>query len=174
METIRRGGLKMVVNRDRDAGFENETNDCFVHALRHVLGVPYRDAHAFTASQFGRKPRGGTHEPQDVLRAMANDKKTALGYRVFDTDIQPTGTRLVVRRSRRFNMVWSRRVYTFPTLGSRMARFAKGRFLVYSHNHAWAVIDGVVIDNGPLKSNRTSVVGAWEFVPSSQCETEGR
>src|SRR5882724_970837 len=58
-----KAGIKYAITPSslgRDLGYETEKNDCFVQAMRHVTGVPYRDAHGFVSAQFNRRHRKGT------------------------------------------------------------------------------------------------------------------
>ena len=56
-DILLKSGVRVTMDRTRDEGFETETNDCFVHAIKAATGVPYRDAHAFVAARFNRAPR---------------------------------------------------------------------------------------------------------------------
>jgi hypothetical protein len=167
MTTISKGGIKYNVSRERDAGFENESRDCFVHALRHATGVPYRDAHAFVADHFKRKLRKGTFKVRSSMLAYAEAKTLFFGYRVFDRTPVP---RVSICRSRRTFAYVQTAVY--PTLADTLYKLRHGRFLICSNYHAWTVIDGVVFDNGAT-GNRTRVTECYEFVASSECEAKG-
>ncbi len=148
----------------RDPGYESENRDCFVQAIQCVTGVPYRDAHAFTALHFARKTGKGTCFVDLHMKAIAEKQETIFGYRVF---VKPIPTRRTVRRSRRtFDYV---QATVYPTVADSLYLMRSGRYLVCSGSHAWAVIDGVIYDNG-VTGNRTRVTEVYEFKASSQCE----
>ena len=50
-----------------------------------------------------------------------------------------------------------------PTLAQFVAQHKSGRWVVCSHNHAFAVINGVVHDAGPIGA-RTRVRNAWRVI----------
>ena len=165
---ISKGGIKYSIEDDsvvRGEGFEHESLDCFVRAVKHATGVPYRDAHAHVAQHFNRIDRKGTHNPQNQLSLVAVVKGTIFGYRVFDKS--PSAT---LSNPRNFR---SRPRFIYPTLASQIAKFKSGRFLLCSRHHAWAIIDGVVHDSRGTTSSRTQVVIVYELKASSQCEKEG-
>lgn len=161
-----KGGIKMAIGTERDPGFEHETRDCFVLALKHVTGVPYRDAHFAAASRFNRPARKGT-TVDGYMRQIIDNKTTLFGYRVLLTQV-PTGT---TRRMSRWGNLDLKTVY--PTLAQMVRRMRTGRYLVCSGSHAWAVIDGVVYDNG-VTGPRTQVQEVYEFVASSKFEVQER
>lgn len=165
---ISKDGIKYnVIRGGRDIGFEDETNDCFVRAVQAATGVPYRDAHAYVERVYGRKARRGTHGVRQGMLGAAVKAETIFGYRVFDKKLP---TRQTLRRSRK---TWSLnyvQATVYPTLSQMIMSMRQGRFVVCSSNHAWAVIDGVVHDNGITRSGRR-VTEVYEFIPSSKCES---
>ncbi len=165
METIK-GGIKFNITRSsekRDPGFETERNDCVVRALQEVTGVPYRDAHAYVSREFKRKQRRGVNVDK-TLRRVEQEKATVFGYRVFVRQVEPKG--LAYRRN-----VWGNvnQKAIYPTVADTLYKIRQGRWLLCSSRHAWAVIDGVIHDNG-VTSDRTRVREIYQFIPSSQCE----
>lgn len=162
MQARTKGSIKMQVGTVRDAGFETETKDCFVQALMHATGVPYRDAHAAAAEKFNRPTRKGTMVDGHMRHIVAN-KTTLFGYRVFVTSV-PVGT---TRRMSRWGNLDLKPVY--PTLEQMVRRMRTGRYIVCSGSHAWAVIDGVVYDNG-VTGPRTQVQQVYELIASSVIE----
>lgn len=161
---ISKDGIKYNVIKSRGIGYENETRDCFVRAVQAVTGVPYSDAHTYVSRVYGRKERKGTYKVQETTIEIAAKCETIFGYRVFEKKIP---TRRTIRRSRRFFQYVQAVVY--PTLSQMIFSMREGRFIVCSSNHAWAVIDGVVHDNG-LTRKGTRVTEVYEFIPSSKCE----
>lgn len=166
--TTLKGNIKYSIdnlNDVRGAEFTGEHNDCFVRALKHAAGVPYSDAHAYVAKKFNRVSASGTRNPQKELYSIEQGKGTIFGYRAFNRSPQPSGytTRRTAWR------VTHRPKY--PTFTQAIKAMRKGRFIVCSHSHAWAVVDGIVHD--ATTNNRAQVVIIYELKPSSQCESEG-
>lgn len=153
-------GIKSVYLGTRDEGFEHESNDCFVKALQAVTGVPYRDAHEFCRTQMGRKDRKGTSCMAPMMQ-IERERETVYGFRVFR---HATGVEHPARYS------WMRQTaIRYDTLTQFVRTHKTGKFLVWSNRHAWAVIDGVVYDNGAAGA-RTQVTTVYEFIESSKCE----
>jgi hypothetical protein len=50
--------------------------------------------------------------------------------------------------------------YEAPTLAQFVAKHKSGRWVICNSRHAWAMINGVVHDAGPIGA-RTRVIGAW-------------
>ena len=165
-----RSGIKAVAMREREPGFEHETNDCFVKAIQAVAGVPYRDAHAYVAKRFGRKPKGATHNVNSTTREIARTGETVFGYRAFCQPVTAVGTASRVS----VNSYGQLMRYVRPRYAT-LAQFTRthrtGRWLLWSNNHAFAMIDGVVYDNGAAGA-RTQVTGVYEFKASSEVETQ--
>lgn len=153
----------------RDPGFEHETNDCAVQAIAAVTGVPYRDAHAWCKRVLGREDRQGTFI--DRMLTPVKQAQYVYGFRVFVRNSQSKGLR-------KFTSVDSygyREIHHRPSYQT-VAQFAeahpRGRFLCSSRNHTYAVIDGVVVDNGAA-GPRTQVHGFYyEFIESSKVEAQ--
>ena len=139
----------------RDAGFENETNDCTVKALMVAAGVPYRDAHTFMAAQ-GRQARKGTYMSVQLL-TWAREKKVIFGYRVTQVD--------AYRRADYRTGGWIK-----PTLAATMSKLNSGRFIVIKSRHAIGVVDGVIHDHPSIAGTRARVIAAYKFEASSIVE----
>jgi hypothetical protein len=159
-------GSNAVRMTTRDAGFEGEKNDCFVKAIQAVTRVPYRDAHAWVAREFKRTNRRPTHGVVDVMQRIEDTKTTVYGFRAFR---KPASTGIAVRRT----MFGYRQVATYRTLASFAASHRTGRWLLWSNNHAFGMVDGVIYDNG-LAGPRTQVTGVYEFIESSKIEALDR
>ncbi len=163
---ISKAGIKYAVTPSslaRDPGYETETRDCFVQAVMYATGVPYRDAHTFVSLQFARKHRKGTCHVKARMLEIVREQSTIFGYRVFNRAPVP---RFTLRRTRvPFERV---KVAVWPTVAESLYTMRTGRFVVCSTSHAWAIIDGVIHDNG-VTGNRTRVTEVYEFIPSSKC-----
>jgi hypothetical protein len=165
-EITRKGGIRMAITSSslmRDAGFAHETNDCFVQALQVVLGVPYRDAHGLVKTVWKRNDAKGTYGVAAGMHRVATAQTTLFGYRVFTHSVNTKG--VTYRRS-----MWGTKARAlYPTLTDSMHRFRTGRWVICSRSHAFAIIDGVVYDNG-VTGPRTRVSEVYEIVASSQVE----
>lgn len=113
----------------------NEHNDCGVRAAALVCNVPYETAHV-ALRVAGRQPRQGSFVPQ-ITKAVKS-----LGCTVHKSQNpkQPNGSR-----------------YTAKTLPKA---YPRGRFLVYTRDHVFAMIDGTVLDWA--KGRRLHVVSIQE------------
>jgi hypothetical protein len=151
----------------RDIGFETETNDCMVRSIQAVTGVPYRDAHAFVAKRFNRKPRKGTRNVDIVMRDIAKNHETIYGFRVLAAGDAIVGTKLKRSTYRGVQIV-----PRFVTLAEFVRRHRTGRYLCWSHYHAFAIVDGVVFDTGAA-GPRTNVAGFHEMLEDSKCQARG-
>ena len=159
-----RAGIKSVHMTSRDIGYETETNDCAVKALQAVTGVPYRDAHSFAEKTFGRKFRRGTQRWELELNRIAQNKTYIYGFRVFAYDARVGKT-----WGRRHGQLIEKTAY--QTLSQFLVRHPHGRFLLASNSHAFAVIDGVVYDNGAA-GGKTKITSIFELKESSKVERE--
>jgi len=142
----------------RDPGFEYETKDCFVKAIQAVTGVPYRDAHAYVAKRFNRRFGKGTHNVESHMRTIAANCELIYGFRALYRKPDATIDR------------WGAR-YVYGTVTQFARMNPRGRFLLCSSNHAFAVIDGRVHDNGGAGA-RTRVRMVYQFLESSKCEAQ--
>jgi len=168
---VLKSGVRVTIDRTRDEGFEHETNDCFVRAVHQATGVPYRDAHAFVRARFDRVSGRGTIAVAQHMARMAQSKCTIYGYRVFVRPVMAIGqSRRIVRRRDGSRVCYVRPHYA--TLASSMHKFREGRFILCSNSHGWAIVDGVVLDNGAV-SGRAQVTEIYELIPSSKCEEQG-
>lgn len=104
-----------------------ETRDCTVVSFCEVWGAPYAAAHRHMKNQFGRKNRRGA-ETELCRDAIARCPKTRMAKREWD------------KKDR-------------PTLKKFCEMHKEGRYWVFVHGHALAVIDGVVHDHthGPRR-----------------------
>lgn len=148
-------GIKSVNLGTRDEGFENEANDCVVKALQAITGVPYREAHAFCAKRFARRNRCGT-----PVHAYLNESLVVFGYRFISKEAKPISqsySSFIGPRAR------------YQTLADFVRSHRTGRWFACSNYHAFAVIDGVVYDNGAAGA-RTQVTFIYEAITDSDYE----
>jgi hypothetical protein len=167
---LSRSGVKAVAMKTRDEGFEYETNDCFVKAVQAVTGVPYRDAHTYVAKRFGRKPKKATMSVNLIMRDIATTGECIFGFRAFVQPASQVGTTSRVS----VNSYGQRTRYTrarYATLAEFVRTHRTGRWLLWSNNHAFAMVDGVVYDNGAAGA-RTQVTGVNRIIASSEVEAQ--
>jgi hypothetical protein len=133
-----------IVKLERPKAFAGiEQNDCGVHALAAVLCIPYEDAllHLLVA---GRKQRHGTY------RHEIESAAESLGYKFGD---------IKWLRHQTKPMQWVR-----PTVTHVLDNVpARGHFLMGTRNHWFAIVDGVIYDNGALKP-RTRVLSSQQLI----------
>lgn len=113
-----------------------ESGDCTVKALALAAKIPYIEAHT-ALSLRGRKYRRGCSTAVQVVQAASD-----LGYKMeyIPNLIQPNGSR-----------------YTPKTIGRVLA---KGRYIVRSQGHAFAVVNGNVLDWTNGRKHR--ILEAWK------------
>lgn len=153
-----------------------ETNDCAVIALREVTGQSYADCHAFWELH-GRQRRGGTYVNRTFSRS-GSQEFPELGFRTTaamhwnDQQAAQNNAELAAM-STRFCGVSTDRAPTshdkYKGETMTLARFLKkhpvGRWFVCSSSHAFAVVDGVVVDNHWKAHLRRRIREAWLITP---------
>lgn len=115
----------------------NETNDCGVRATALTCGVPYERAYEALAKA-GRRFRAGVVIPQ-VSKAVKSLGCT-LGRR--ERPVQASGS-----------------LYTAKTISKA---YPRGRFLVYTRNHVFALVNGKVLDWA--RGTRARVLSVQEVI----------
>lgn len=123
----------------------SERGDCAVRALMHVGNMPYGAAWSELTRVTGtRKPRGGT----DIYKYLRLKNHSVANYNV------------VARYSIFGNGLVSRGITVARLM--RMPQYKKGRFLVVTRGHGFAIVDGVAYNPSGA---RARVMTVWEFVP---------
>lgn len=123
---------------DRPERYRRERNDCTVCALSNALMIPYEKAHAFLQLQ-GRSYGHGFR-----IRTALYGRAELLGHRIT----QVVGGFL------------ARQIAARMRLSTFVQRFPEGNYIVRVSRHAFAVIDGVVVDR-EWQSERRIVTDAW-------------
>lgn len=149
----------------RELTHPEETNDCTVVALANAAGISYQDAHTF-ARQAGRKPRHGMKP--DAVKSM---------LRSLDISGVATTRQMIVPQPTRFVLQGYARRYSSRRQGVSVTSFIRtlpkrGRFYLACTSHAFAYIDGVVIDNLQRPRSRATMYLAYEIIPSVKAEAE--
>jgi hypothetical protein len=113
----------------QSSGFFAEKKDCTVRSFAVAADIPYADAHLL-AKRSGRKDGKGWWSER-ILAVAAKDGLLAYS----ETPCMIPGPRYTVR---------------YPTVAQVISRRPTGRYIITTHNHAFAVIDGVIHDTGLL------------------------
>jgi hypothetical protein len=153
-ERVSRDGVAFAVANIRDIGFEHESKDCTVRAIKNATGVPYRDAHAFLQAR-GRKDCEGMYF-SEVMTELVTTKAIVFGYRITKVEEGTTLDRTYAR-------------LRYPTLASSLRKCREGRYIIIKRGHTFAVIDGVVYDSGTV-GTRSQVRSIFKLEPSSVVE----
>lgn len=148
-----------VLATKRDGFTGSESNDCTVWTLAAILCIPYADAHALL-KRAGRREGAGAYSSQVQLAA------SFAGYELREHS-KPRVQ--VTRREKRAWWNANDELATWteeakPT-AMRVLDFvpARGHFYVSTGHHAFAVIDGVIYDNGGLRP-RCRISRVYELV----------
>ena len=119
-----------------DSNSMGERNDCAVIATANVLDIPYREAHALLAKH-GRRRRCGTklRITVAVLKERAVTYKENEGLYAMSNTYLP-GTFVINHRAPQ------------PTVAQFLRRLPKtGRFFLTCTTHAFAYVNGQLLDN---------------------------
>jgi hypothetical protein len=121
---------------------KSETNDCFVKALASAADVDYDTAHSYSKEKFGRQDKKGTMNYQ-IIKTMAELQQNGMeiGSKKFTVEVLPTP--LLTNRYKVHGKVYDRK----KTVKSFIKSLPQGSFIVCVSNHAFAVKDGILIDN---------------------------
>lgn len=158
---VKRGGVSYKKTTYVGEKKKGENKDCAVRALMTVTGISYQEAHSLLAKHCGRKDKKGTNTNR--LIALLDNIRVikTLGF---------TATR-VHSSHREVNPLGRRRQMGTVTLRSFIQANPKGTFFVLKRSHAFAVVDGVVIDTWE-PGGRCKVTYAWKLEPLAQAQPE--
>jgi len=135
--------MKSICSADHIIGYnesvtaKGEKNDCVVRAVASTFRLKYDTAHKFVQDEFSRQPRKGTFATAFKLQKRTN----ILGTKY---NVLPKSS-ISYEGSSRHQMNGGKIVPM--TLSIFLKQFPKGRFLIIVKQHAFSVIDGVVIGN---------------------------
>ena len=158
-----------MLSQQNDAGrtlsHPNETNDCTVVALANAAGISYAKAHEL-AAWVGRRNRCGMKKDA-IKRMLRNLDINGLGTikEVFVEAPLHVSRRLggfsFRTRTRRVGISVASFLYTLPK---------KGRFYLGCTTHAFAYVNGTVVDNLPRPKSRAIMLFAYEIIPTVKVE----
>lgn len=152
-------------NAGRETTHPNETNDCTVVALAHVLGVPYAEAHKIMADA-GRRFRRGmkNYEIKDVLIGL---KQTGRIHDFIEKNFpkgMPELTGQLLQTYRFYGRYPQGTRRTGTTVAQALRGLPKtGRFYLTCSHHAFAVVDGKLLDNLQKSKMRALMSTCWEI-----------
>lgn len=155
-----------------------ETNDCAVIALREATGFSYRDCHAFWELHGARKNRQGTYVNR-VFNRTGSREFPELGFRATsathwsdqhaaqnNAELAAVATRFCGVSAEKAPVSHCRAKERL-TLARFLKKFPVGRWFLCTSSHAFAVVDGVVVDHGSKAKVRCSLTDAWLITPLS-------
>jgi len=117
---------------------KGETNDCVVKTLATVMGWTYEESHTFCKEELGRKNRQGVHGTARKLKE-AKDSLPKTIERIYHPHPE-TGVKGIyyVQPNKNITKMSIRRfIQKHPT----------GTFIILVRQHAFALVDGVIIGN---------------------------
>jgi hypothetical protein len=134
-----------------------ETNDCAVRALMTVTGATYQQAHSLLRTRCGRRHGKGTPYQPLVDLLDGGDVLGARFERVHEAK------RVIKRSGWRSRWAWEGR----QSLRAFCRANPKGTFYVLKYAHAFAVVDGVLVDTWHVPGGCLAT-GAWKVtVPAT-------
>jgi hypothetical protein len=130
-----------------------EHNDCAVVATANVLGIPYAEAHALL-HRYGRRNRCGTR--LRITRAALESRAKVI-ERVISTPMSKSYFGFAPRRA------------AYPTVAQFLRKLPKtGRYFLCSTTHAFAYVDGKLLDNIDGGKMRARMNRCFEVIPVDQ------
>ena len=150
-------GYDAITKKDTKAKGEN--NDCAVRALMNAFDISYNEAHKIAERDFGREKGKGTRGAYATLMRMVdgdietpNKKKIKYigshpkvhGRKTLRNPLYP----IVEKKINDEGKEVKESTFAGYTIGKFIQQKQKGTFLVLVANHALAVRDGIMIDNG--------------------------
>jgi hypothetical protein len=122
-----------------------EYRDCTIRALALSAGIDYSTAHRI-GSDAGRRRRCGIF-PDKLLKQA--EQKNINFFKIIDSHGDGV------------------RTFQPTTIGEFLKRHSKGSFYCHRFGHAFAVVDGVILDN-VRNTPRQIIKEAWEFISNAE------
>lgn len=126
--------------------FSHEKSDCAVRAMMTVTGSSYAEAHALLADRCGRKDGKGTTTSLLIKLLNSGEILGSTFERVLWADYAWTGK------------TWTRKGRKALKTVAKM--FAKGSFYCLMRGHAFAIVDGALVDTWKVPAG-SKVFGVW-------------
>ena len=132
---------------------KKENNDCVVRAFANAFEINYNMAHVFVEKKFNRKKGKGTKAFNSILKKLSKNAiefKPAGQLDLFNQDGQSfniehlgdqpkLGGNLVNRKYKHKKVAYTVKAFA--------QKFNKGTYIILVNKHAFALKDGVIIDN---------------------------
>ncbi len=136
-----------------------ETNDCVVRAVAAALGVKYDTAHNWVKEIFNREDKKGvmTKELVENMSKLAEQGTITLDGNQYTFSVMPK--KAITNTYKLYGELIDRQ----KTVKSFLESYPKGSYIVTVAKHAFAVVDGVMIDNVGTEFKPTrKVTGAYK------------
>tara|TARA_R110000744_G_scaffold351828_1_gene457685 strand:+ start:251 stop:760 length:510 start_codon:yes stop_codon:yes gene_type:complete len=138
---------------------KKEKNDCVVRALANAFEVNYNMAHVFVSKRFDRKKEKGTKLFNSTLKDLSKSPITFKPSGQLDL-FNPDGKTFEIEHigdmpklgGKLINRTYKHKKVAY-TVKAFAQKFNKGTYIVLVHKHAFAIKDGVLIDNGNYQFN---------------------
>jgi hypothetical protein len=159
--------MKFNYSKDVIAGIKTskvankETNDCVVKAVAASIGVTYDTAHSFVKETFNREERKGVLN-KDLIENMSKLSEVGvakIGTKDVSFEVMPK------QAITNMYKLYGELIHRQKTVKSFMESYPKGSYIVTVAKHAFAVVDGVMIDNVGTEYKPTrKVTGAYKVI----------
>jgi hypothetical protein len=141
---------------------KSEDKDCTVRALAAVADIPYDLAHNYARAVWSRPPKEG------IALAKRLNSQVEFGVNIFGMKIRRVASKAFKPNfpsssTLSYEISPDKKHRQMTTLKFRTI-YKKGRFLVISKGHAFAIINGQVVGNSDdIKQDKRVLLHAWEF-----------
>lgn len=138
-----------------------ETNDCVVKAVAASIGVTYDTAHTFVKETFNREDRKGVLNKELVenMSKLSEVGTAKIGTKEVSFEVMPK------QAITNMYKLYGELIHRQKTVKSFMESYPKGSYIVTVAKHAFAVVDGVMIDNVGTEYKPTrKVTGAYKVI----------
>lgn len=141
---------------------KGETNDCVVRAIMNATECSYDEAHRFTATRFGRKPKNGTRGFANTMCAISRGAEDFLGRQLKFLGRHPEmvgANKAKPEQAESLDILINPK---YPKGGGHFAGYTVGKFyqqhqtgtyIIQVRGHALCIRDGVIYEN-PTEHDR--------------------
>lgn len=159
--------MKFNYSKDVIAGIKSskiaksETNDCVVKAVAAATGVAYDTAHSFVKETFKREEGKGVlnRELVENMSKLSEVGTAKIGTKEVAFEVMPK------QAITNMYKLYGELIHRQKTVKSFMESYPKGSYIVTVAKHAFAVVDGVMIDNVGTEYKPTrKVTGAYKVI----------
>jgi hypothetical protein len=159
--------MKFNYSKDVIAGIKTskvankENNDCVVKAVAASTGVTYDTAHTFVKQTFNRVEGKGvlTKELVENMSKLSEVGVAKIGTKDVSFEVMPK------QAITNMYKLYGELIHRQKTVKSFMESYPKGSYIVTVAKHAFAVVDGVMIDNVGTEYKPTrKVTGAYKVI----------